>query len=129
MGGVSQPLLEARARVLHDLAARGLDTAAAVSVVDEVLSARRWWLEQWADGAPYLACLVAQDVQEALLEQVGRWPTCTVSHESDDPHHVEVPDDPTPHELHVTPDLGEDPHWVCERSGVVVAPVGALAPA
>jgi hypothetical protein len=30
------------------------------------------------------------------------------------------------HELRVTPDLGEDPHWVCEEGGVVVAPVGAL---
>jgi hypothetical protein len=128
MGVVSQPLLEARARVLHDLAARGLDTAAAVSVVDEVVSSRRWWLEQWAGGAPYLACLVAQDVQEALLEQVGRWPACTVSHDADDPHHVDEADDAAPHELHVTPDLGEDPHWVCERSGVVVAPVGALGP-
>ena len=32
------------------------------------------------------------------------------------------------HELRVTPDLGEDPHWVCEEGGVVVAPVGALTP-
>ena len=45
MGVVTDALLEARARVLHDLAARGLDTAAAVSVVDEVLTARRWWVD------------------------------------------------------------------------------------
>jgi len=120
MVGVTEPLLEARARVLHDLAARGLDNADTVSVVDDVLSARRWWLEQWADGAPYLACLVAQDVQEALLDRVGRWPACTVSHDPDDT------EGPQPHELHVTPDLGDDPHWMCERTGVVVAPVGAL---
>jgi len=35
-------------------------------------------------------------------------------------------DEPSPHELRVAPDLGEDPHWVCEEGGVVVAPVGAL---
>ncbi len=115
---MTDALLEARARVLHDLAARGLDNAATVSVVDEVLTARRWWVDQWPDGAPFVACLVAQDVQEALLEQVGRWPLCTATHDPED--------EAAEHELRVSPDLGEDPHWVCEEVGVVVAPVGAL---
>jgi hypothetical protein len=113
---VTECLLAARARVLHDLAARGMDTASNVSIVDEVLSARRWWVEQWPDGQAYVACLVAQDVQEALLETVGRWPLCSL-HEEDE----------RPHELRVTPDLGPDPQWVCEEDGCVVAPVGALS--
>ena len=53
-----------------------------------------------------------------LLEQVGRWPLCTATHDPED--------EPAEHELRVSPDLGEDPHWVCEEVGVVVAPVGAL---
>jgi hypothetical protein len=114
---VTDALLQARARVLHDLAARDLDNAATVSVVDQVLTARRWWVDQWPDGAQFVACLVAQDVQEALLDSTGRWPSCRAHHTDDD-----VPE----HELRVTPDLGEDPHWMCEESGVVVARVGAL---
>jgi hypothetical protein len=110
-------LLAARALVVHDLAARGLDSARTVSIVDEVLTQRRWWVEQWPDGAPYVACLVAQDVQEALLECVGRWPLCPLPH---------LDDVDAPHELRVAPDLGDDPHWVCEEQGCVVAPVGAL---
>lgn len=39
------------------------------------------------------------------------WPSC--------PEH---PD----HALVVEPDLGTDPFWVCERSGLPVAPVGSL---
>ena len=108
-------LLAARARVLHDLAARGMDSARTVSIVDEVLAARRWWVQEWPDGAAYVACLVAQDVQEALLEKVGRWPLCA-RHDGDD----------RSHELRVSPDLGPDPQWVCEEDGWVVAPVGAL---
>lgn len=116
---MTDPLLAARARVLHDLAAYGLDTGPMVSVVDEVLTERRWWLDQWPAGAPYVACLVAQDVQEALLERVGRWPLCSHPHDDED-------DGVTAHELRVSPDLGEDPHWVCEEVGEVVAPVGGL---
>lgn len=110
-------LLAARARIVHDLAAYAMDTAETVSMVDEVLASRRWWVEQWPEGAPYVACLVAQDVQEALLETVGRWPLCCRGHDEDD-----LP----PHELRVDPDLGDDPHWVCEEAGSVVAAVGAL---
>lgn len=111
------PLLAARALVLHDLAAYGMDTATTVSLVDEVLTSRRWWVDQWPEGAAYVACLVAQDVQEALLETVGRWPLCC-SHGP--------ADEVGPHELRVSPDLGEDPHWVCEEVGAVVAAVGDL---
>jgi hypothetical protein len=116
---VTDALLAARAKMLRDLAAYGMDTAATVSVVDEVLTSRRWWVEQWPDGAVFVDCLVAQDVQEALLETVGRWPLCC-SHPADE--------DVEPHELRVTPDLGEDPHWVCEEAGSVVAAVGHLGP-
>ena len=59
----------------------GLDTAATVSVVDEVVTARQWWVDEWPDGAAFVTCLVAQDVQEALLDQVGRWPLCSVVHD------------------------------------------------
>ncbi len=111
-------LLAARALVLHDLAARAMDSARTVSIVDDVLTQRRWWTEQWPEGSAYVACLVAQDVQEALLEKVGRWPLCA---RQDGAHHGDEP-----HELRVTPDLGADPHWVCEHDGTVIAPVGAL---
>lgn len=115
---MTDALLAARALVLHDLAAYGMDNATTVSVVDSVLTERRWWVEQWPAGAAYVACLVAQDVQEALLESVGRWPMCRGAHDDEG--------DVAPHELRVAPDLGEDPHWVCEEEGAVVAPVGAL---
>ena len=72
---------------------------------------RRWWLEQWPDGAPYLLCLLAQDVQEAVQQVDRSWPLC--------PEHGD-------HALVVEPDLGTDPFWVCERSGLPVAPVGSL---
>ena len=42
MDTVTDALLQARARVVHDLAACGLDTAACVSVVDEAVSSRRF---------------------------------------------------------------------------------------
>ncbi len=111
------PLLEARALVVHDLVARDLDTARTVSLVDEVLAQRRWWIEQWPAGKSYVACLVAQDVQEVLLERVGSWPLCSHDH---------VDGEREPHYLRVAPDLGTNPHWVCEHAGVVIAPVGAL---
>ncbi len=114
---MTDPLLTARALVVHDLGARDMDDAHTVSLVDEVLSQRRWWVEQWPAGGSYIPCLVAQDVQEALLESVGRWPLCS-HHDPDDARE--------PHALRVAPDLGTDPHWVCEREGVVIAAVGAL---
>ena len=105
----------ARALVLADLTARGCAAPETVSLVEDAVSKRRWWLEQWADGAPYVPGLLAQDVQDALLETYGRWPLC--------PHCEE------PHALAVEPELGADPHWVCEAVGEAIAPVGSLGPA
>lgn len=115
MSDPCDPLLAARALVVHDLAARGADRADLVDVVEDVVEQRRWWVRQWPAGAEHVAGQVAQDVQDALLTDHGlRWPACTVC------------DDTRPHELRVTPDLGPDPHWVCEASGIVAAPLGAL---
>nr|WP_218910797.1 hypothetical protein [Nocardioides thalensis] len=114
-------IFAARARVLADLEAHGLAGPAAVSLLDEACSQRRWWLEQWGDGEPYVAGLVAQDVQDALRDGLpsddpaGRWPVC------------ERCGDSPVHALHIDPDLGgPDPTWVCEESGVTVAPLGEL---
>lgn len=127
---MSDLLLRARARVLHDLTARGLDSASVVSVVDEVVTARTWWVQEWPAGEVYLAALVAQDVQEALAEKSlsGHWPLCHLDHAAAD-HPVgdlTADGEPPPHEMRVVPDLGEDPHWVCEEAGIVVASVGGL---
>jgi hypothetical protein len=108
------PLIAARALVLHDLEVTDVATAANVSLLETAVSERRWWLDQWSDGRAYVAGLVAQDVQDALLASAGRWPLCTS---------CESP----PHALYVDPDIGgPDPHWVCEESGTVVAPLGGL---
>lgn len=112
---MSDPLLAARALVLHDLGAQAAATAQTVSLVDEVLARRRWWLRAWPDGAAYIAGLVAQDVQEALAEAHGRWPSC--------PRHAGTGD---AHQLYLQPDLGIDPHWVCEKDGCALAPLGQL---
>lgn len=104
-------LLRARALVLHDVAARGADTADIVDVVDACVAERRWWVERWPDGAPFLAGQVAQDVQDRLVDTEGRWPTC--------PRHAEEA-------LQLDPPLGEDPQWVCEAGCGAVAPLGAL---
>lgn len=111
---MTDPLLAARAMVLHDLAVCALATPQIVSLVEDAAAARRWWVREWPQGADYVAGQVAQDVQEALLETVGRWPAC--------PRHA----DGDAHELRIAPDLGPDPHWVCEPDGVSVAPLGAL---
>lgn len=117
MGGMDQGLLfDARARVLADLQARQQATPAAVSALEDAVSQRQWWAEQWPEGAVYVAGLVAQDVQDALFETSGRWPLC---HDCGDraPQHA----------LYIQPDLGgPDPVWVCEESGDVVAPLGGL---
>ncbi len=112
---MTDPLLAARADVLHDLAVCGATTPDVVSLVEDVVVQRRWWVAQWPEGGAYVAGQVAQDVQDALLESVGRWPAC--------PHHADGDD---AHELRITPDLGPDPHWVCETDGSVVARLGAL---
>jgi hypothetical protein len=109
------PVTAARALVLRDLQSTGVADAASVSVLEDAVSQRAWWLEQWAAGRDFIVGLVAQDVQDALLETNGRWPLCSVC------------DQDSPHALYIEPDLGgPDPHWVCEQSGTVVAPVGRL---
>ena len=108
-------LLGARALVLRDLSAQGFDSAAAVDVLDDVVAERRWWVEQWPDGADYVAGQIAQDVQDRLLDaQLGRWPRCTAC------------DNTSIHELRISPELGSDPRWVCEESGIAVGPLGGL---
>jgi hypothetical protein len=114
-GRVSDPVLIARARVLHDLASCGAADAARVSVVDEVLGHRRWWIDQWPQGVEFVAGQIAQDVQDAMFELGERWPPC--------PQHLGTGAE---HQLRIAPDLGPDPHWVCEDDGTVVAPLGAL---
>jgi hypothetical protein len=107
-------LLTARAMVLHDLAARGFDDAAMVSLLEDAVAERQWWLDQWPDGAEHIAGLVAQDVQDRLVDSGVRWPRCTAC------------DDLHDHELRIEPELGPDPHWVCERAGISVSPLGHL---
>ncbi|MGH3423094.1 MAG: hypothetical protein ACRDO8_00115 [Nocardioidaceae bacterium] len=107
-------LLEARAKVLHDLEVRGFADATVVSLLERTLDERRWWVEQWAEGAPFVPGLVAQDVQDTLLDSVGRWPSCRACGETAE------------HALCIEPPLGENPHWVCDEGGIVVAPLGSL---
>ncbi|MFF2654500.1 hypothetical protein [Streptomyces sp. NPDC058045] len=119
-GSAATPALErvlhaARALVIADLVAGAVAEADVVSMVEDSVTQRRWWVEQWPEGAPYVAGLVAQDVQDALLERYGRWPLCPVCGSGD------------PHALDVEPELGPDPHWVCAKAGVKVAAVGGLA--
>ncbi|MFF5566110.1 hypothetical protein ACFY7Z_06045 [Streptomyces sp. NPDC012623] len=116
----AEPALHtARALVLADLAASDVARADVVSLVEDSVSHRRWWVEQWPEGAAYVTGLVAQDVQDALLERYGRWPLCPLCAEGPEAD---------PHALEVEPELGEDPYWVCAKTAVAVAPVGSLAP-
>ncbi len=119
MGPVDDSLdnlvLSARALVLADLVARRQADAVAVSALEEACAARQWWATQWPEGDVYVAGLVAQDVQDALFEKVGRWPTCQA-----------CADGPV-HSLYIQPDLGgPDPVWVCEETGEVAAALGHL---
>lgn len=110
-----EELLRARARVVADLVARALDVPSHVDLVDDVVASRRWWLEQWPEGAEHLAGQIAQDVQDAMAETAGlRWPACLAC------------DDEVVHELRITPELGPHPRWVCETSGQDAGPLGAL---
>lgn len=112
---MSDPSLQARALVLHDLEATGVADPDVVSLLEDAVSQRRWWAQEWPEGAEFVAGLVAQDVQDALLDRVGRWPLCDRC------------DDDDPHSLHVHPEIGgPDPRWLCERSGTEVAPLGRL---
>lgn len=108
--------LAARALVLADLQARDEATAGLVSALEDAIEARRWWAEQWPEGEMYVAGLVAQDVQDAILDAGGRWPVCLAC------------DGAPEHALHIHPDLGgPDPVWVCEQSGRTVAELGRLS--
>jgi hypothetical protein len=108
-------LIAARALVLHDLEVTGAADAETVSALEAAVSTRRWWASQWPEGTVYVAGLVAQDVQDELLERVGRWPLCRACDQTD------------PHALYIHPELGgPDPTWVCETSGIAVAPLGEL---
>ena len=112
-------LLAARAQVLADLEARRQASAVAVSALEEAVSNRTWWAEQWPEGAVYVAGLVAQDVQDALFETVGRWPMC-----------LGCDAELAEHSLYIAPDIGgPSPHWVCDESGRTVARLGHLADA
>ncbi|WP_256961059.1 hypothetical protein, partial [Streptomyces scabiei] len=71
---LEQALHAARALVLADLVAGKVAEADVVSMVEDSVVQRRWWVEQWPDGVAYVGGLVAQDVQDALLERYGRWP-------------------------------------------------------
>ncbi|GAA4808122.1 hypothetical protein GCM10023220_43110 [Streptomyces ziwulingensis] len=114
---LEQALHAARALVLADLVAGEVAERDVVSLVEEAVTQRRWWVEQWPEGAAFVAGLVAQDVQDALLERYGRWPLCPVCGSGE------------PHALDVEPELGPDPHWVCSEAGVQVAAVGSLGAA
>lgn len=111
---LEQSLHAARALILADLEASDVARADIVSLVEEAVSHRRWWVGEWPEGAAFVDGLVAQDVQDALLERYGRWPVCPVCVGSD------------PHALDVEPELGEEPHWVCAATSTVVARVGSL---
>ncbi|KPC67910.1 hypothetical protein ADL27_58690 [Streptomyces sp. NRRL F-6602] len=112
--GLERALHAARALVLADLEASDVARADIVSLVEESVTHRRWWVGQWPEGVAFVQGLVAQDVQDALLERYGRWPVCPVRVGSD------------LHALEVEPELGEDPHWVCGKTSTVVARVGYL---
>jgi hypothetical protein len=114
---LGDPLLNARALVLADLEAQGFVDPHTVSIVEDSVASRRWWLSQWAEGEEFVAGLVAQDVQDALFDESRRWPVCT-----------NCPD-PTEHSMALEPELGANPQWVCSEHGTVVAPLGSLPPA
>jgi hypothetical protein len=111
----SDALLTARALVLHDLEVTSAADPTTVSALEASVTTRRWWASQWAEGRQYVAGLIAQDVQDALLQEVGRWPLCHACDETE------------PHALYIHPELGgPEPTWVCEHSGITVAPLGGL---
>lgn len=111
---LEQALHAARALVLADLTASDVAKADVVSLVEDAVVHRRWWVEQWPDGVGFVDGLVAQDVQDALLERYGRWPLCPVCGGAD------------LHALEIEPELGEEPHWVCTKTATAVARVGSL---
>lgn len=133
---LEEALHTARAMILADLMAADVSDADTVSLVEEAVAHRRWWVEQWPDGAPFVPGLVAQDVQDALLDRYGRWPLCPLcgagGADTAGGGEVATVDElgagngGGPHALDVEPELGEDPHWVCVRTATAVARVGEL---
>lgn len=136
---LEEALHTARALILADLTASDVSDADTVSLVEEAVAHRRWWVEQWPEGAPFVPGLVAQDVQDALLDRYGRWPLCPLCGDRGGPvagpgagvgtaAHEETGVDAGagPHALDVEPELGEDPHWVCVKTATAVARVGNL---
>ncbi len=112
-------LMNARALVLHDLEVTSAASPETVSALEEAVITRRWWASQWEQGKEYVAGLIAQDVQDTILDRFGRWPVCQVCDAG--------AGDTEPHALYIHPDLGgPDPTWVCESSGTTVAPLGSL---
>lgn len=115
MSGTDDPLLHARAQVLHDMEVTGIADPATVSTLEEAVATRRWWAAQWDQGPAYVAGLVAQDVQDELLQERGRWPVCPVCNGAT-------------HALYIHPEIGgPDPVWLCEQTGRPVAPLGGLS--
>jgi hypothetical protein len=113
---VTEALSAARALVLADLTSSGATEPETVSILEDAVAERRDWVAAWPEGAVYAAGLVAQDLQDRLLDTRGRWPVCPLC-------------DGATHAVHIQPDLGgPDPTWVCEESGRVVAPLGSLPP-
>ena len=108
----ADPVAEARALVAADL---GQDPRWDLAL-DAACEHRRWWLEQWPEGAEHVLGLLAQDAQEAVHAVDPEWPRCT---EGSCPERGR-------HALFVEPDLGPDPFWVCHRTGLPVAAVGQL---
>jgi len=114
-----EAVMSARALVLHDLDVTRAADPESVSALEESVATRRWWTSQWEEGKAYVAGLIAQDVQDAILDRAGRWPLCRACDDGDIPGE--------PHALYIHPDLGgPDPTWVCENSGIPVAPLGKL---
>ena len=56
----NRTFLTARALVLADLEAARRADPQTVSLLEDAVSARQWWAEQWPEGAIYVAGLVAQ---------------------------------------------------------------------
>lgn len=114
MSEVDATLATARALVLADLTATGAVEPETVSVLEDAVASRREWVAAWPEGAVFAAGLVAQDVQDALLETRGRWPVCPLCEDAT-------------HAVFISPDLGgPDPTWVCEESSRAVAALGSL---
>lgn len=104
----------ARAAALRDLGAYGFDDARIVSMLDDVVAQRRWWLDQWPEGEAFLPGLIAQDLQDTLLDAGTYWPQCRTC------------DGDVVHCLHVDPPLDANPSWVCDEGAVIVAAIGTL---